>query len=336
MLCIVLFLAACAPETPVIETPTDEPEIATDVPAMPEPTDTPFVAVASPTVLLVSSSDADPFARSQIQRTLESLAADSSLSLVVLEELSPETITPEVQVVVGVGANLDLTAFAQNSPEVTFVGVDNPNVTVLENLSVIGATADELRQKAFMAGYLSALISDDYKIAALIASDSGSSDLVAESYVVGGRFLCGICKPLYPPYNPFPQWEVLSSEFADAGFEPTIDYFNNIAVEVLYVQGELASPELLAYLAALDMKVISDQTPDVVPNNWVGTIITDPAPALETLWPNILAGTAGLQISAAITLRDSENDLISEGRYRLFEEMVTDLQAGLVSIDIAP
>jgi hypothetical protein len=62
----------------------------------------------------------------------------------------------------------------------------------------------------------------------------------------------------------------------------------------------------------------------------------DPAPALEILWSNIITGTPGMRVPAVITLRDSENGLIPEGRYRLFEEMVTDLQAGLVSIDIAP
>lgn len=329
-------LVACTPEVPVIESPEPEPEIETVVPAATETRETPPTPAVDPTVLLVSGVEADSFTWSQTHLLLETLAENSIMRLVVLEEPAPEMITPEVQVVVGVGSNLDLNGFALRAPGVSFVAIGDPDAAVTENLSLIGDPLVEMRQQAFMAGYVSAVISQDNKIAALIPEDSAARDLLAESYVVGARFYCGICQPIYPPYNAFPQWEALPSGITDEGFRPVVNTYFNIGVEVVYVHGELASPELLDYLEELGMKVVSDRSPDIQRSNWVGTITTDPAPALEALWTDLLAGVPGTHLPAAIVLNDTESGLISDGRMRLFDVMIADLQAGMVSVEIIP
>jgi hypothetical protein len=201
---------------------------------------------------------------------------------------------------------------------------------------VIGDLLNDARQQAFMAGYLSALISSDNKIAALIPEGNPSRDLLAESYVVGARFFCGLCQPIFPPYNAFPQWEALPSSLRDNEFRPTVNKYSNIGVDVVYVHGDLISPELLAYLDELDIKVVSDRAPDIQRSNWVGTITADPTPALEALWPDLFMAAPGKRMSSAIVLTDRETGLVSEGRYRLFETMVAEIQAGLVSVEITP
>lgn len=333
---LILGLAACAAEPPGVEVPISEPEIETEMPAViepPEPSPTPDLP---PTVLLVADGEFSSFGYTQTLSLLESLTDDSELSLVVLEAITPELITPNVQVVIGVGSNLDLNGFAANSPGVSFVAIENPNAIVGNNLSVVGDPTSAIRQQAFLAGYLSAMISNDYKVAALISVDHETHELIAESYVVGARFYCGICQPLYPPYNAFPQWQGLAPESGEEGFRPVIDNFDNMGVEVVYVHSKLVSPDLLSYLEDLGMKVVSDQSPEFLRDNWVGTINLDPAPALELLWPDLLAGAPGVSIPAEIILTDSESGLVSEGRYRLLKEMADDLQAGLISFEIIP
>lgn len=332
----VLGMVACAPSTPVIETPAADPEIEMVVPAATEPQITPPTPEPQPTVLLALGSDVDPFSRSQTQRLLESLTADSALDLVVQDTLAPEMITPEVELVIGMGGDLDLNSLASGAPSVFFVAIGDPGAIVADNLSVIGDPILEMRQKAFLAGYLSAVISRDNKIVAFINSISDASDLMVESYVAGARFYCGICQPVYPPYNPFPQWEILTPDAASDGFRPIVNNFFNIDVEVVYVQGELASPALLDYLEELGMNVVGDRAPDQQRSNWVGTIIMDPGPALESLWPDLLSGAPGVQVPSAIVLTDTESGLISTGRYRLIENMVANLQAGLVSVESTP
>jgi hypothetical protein len=333
---LIMGLTACAPESALVETPAVEPVIETAVPAATEVLITPAPTDTTPTVLLVSGTDTDPFLWSETQSLLESLAGGSSLRLVILDGLTPESITAEVEVVVGVGQYLELNTLAASAPDVSFVAIADPSAIVAENLSVIGDPIIEARQQAFMAGYLSAVISTDNKVAALIPDENAARDLLAESFVVGARFFCGLCQPLYPPYNPFPQWASLSSSAQEDVFRPAVNQFSSIGVEIMYVHGDLISPELLAYLDELGMKVVSDRAPDIQRSNWVGTITADPAPALEALWPALLSAEPGKRMPSAIVLADRQMGLVSEGRYRLFEAMVAELQAGLVSVEITP
>lgn len=335
-LLILAGLAGCVPGTPEVEPPISETEVVTVVPAATEAVETPPVVDIPPKAVLVRGAEVDPFVFDEIQTLLETLTSDSGLSLEVLPGVSPEMITPDVQVVIGVGANLDLNGFAASAPGVPFVAIGDPNAIVTDNLSVIGDAADEARQQAFMAGYLSALTASDSKVAGIISSDHPASDLLAESFVVGARFYCGICQPLFPPYNPFPQWELMPVETTVDGFRLLISTYDDMGVEVLYVHGDLASPDLFVMIQDLGIKVVSDHTPDVMRDNWVGTISIDPIPALKALWPDVVAGMPGRQVPAPIRLTNRDPGLLSDGRYRLFEEMAADLQAGLVSFERVP
>jgi hypothetical protein len=333
---LVALLAACTPEAQLIESPESDPVIETAVPVATETEETPPVPVAVPTVLLASGTEVDPLVWSQTEVLLETLAAESGMMLVSMEGLTPDRITPEVKVVIGVGTGLDLNGMAASAPNVSFAAIGNPDVAVTDNLSVIGDPLVGMRQQAFMAGYVSALISQDNKVVALIAEESPIRDSLVESYIIGARYFCGLCQPVFPPYNPFPQWETLSSGIGQDGFRSVIDNYNNINVEVIYLHGDLVSPERLAYLEEVDIKVVSDRSPGVVPNNWIGTLVMDPLPPLEALWPDLVGGMPGRLVPTAITLGNSESGLMTAGRYRLFEAMVANVQAGMVSVEIIP
>jgi hypothetical protein len=331
-----VILAACSPSEPAIETPLPDPEFETAVPVVAE-TEEPLPSpMAEPAVLLVTGRDADAIMVNQVQQRVDSLAADSGMRLVLQEGLTPEMITAEVQVVIGIGQDLGFNGIAAGAPGVSFAVMGDPEATVTENLSKIGDPLMQARQKAFMAGYVSALTSRDNKVAALISEVNPASAMLVESFVAGARYFCGLCQPIFPPYSTFPQWVTLASASQEADFRTSVDNFFNIGVEVLYVDGELSSPELLAYLDELGIKVVGDQSPDLQRSNWVGTIMTDPLPALEGLWPDLVAGAAGSQASAQIVIKDMELGLLSTARYRLFELMVADILEGNVSVEITP
>jgi len=335
-LVLILALAACTPGVAETEEPTTEPEIEITATEEPIVQVTPTEPVGPPTVLLVTDDQFDQSIFSQLESLLESLTADSGMELVVSEDVTPEMITPEAQVVIGTGANLDLNGLAANFPDVKFLAIGDPAANVADNLSLIGDPETDLRQKAFMAGYLSALISSDFKIAALMPADAPAQDVLGESFVGGGRYYCGICQPLYPPYNAFPQWHGLSSEDVEEGFRPTLNNLFNIGVDVAFIHGDLAKPELLAYMEELGIKVIGDRSPDVIRNNWVGTVTMDPVPVLQDLWPGLIAGNPGVRTSASIRLADTELGLISDARMRFFDQTAEELQSGMISFEIAP
>jgi len=332
-----LGMAACAPATPDGESPNPEETKAsapTAVETVPSPSPTPSPEL--PVAVLVFGESADPWTVERLQVVLEELTAESSLGLVVQEGFSGESLAPNVRVLVGLNVDFDPVGLAGANPGVSFVFVDQAGLAPIGNLSVIGDPTLTQQRQSFMAGYLAALISSDYKVAGLIPADQPLTAIMTDAFVIGAEFFCGVCNPLYPPFQNFPQWELLPVEYAADGFQPVVDTLVVNGVEVLYVQGQLASPEMLTYLSNNNLKVVGDESPDMLRNNWVGTVRTDPGPALIELWPGLLEGAAGVQVPFAIILTDTGAGLVSEGRNHLFEEMADKLEAELVSPEINP
>ena len=325
-------IAACAPETPTAETVQPMETGITNLPGE-EATSTPLPTASPelPVVMLVAGTDADPGTVDRVQSILEELAAESSLGLVVKQGLEGDMLDSNVRILAGISLNLDPAALAGTNPGTAFVLIDQAGAASAANLSVIGDPMVDQQRQSFMAGYLAALVSSDYKVAGLIPAGNPLSEIMTDAFVVGAEFFCGVCNPLYPPFENYPQWESLSAEEAADGFQPVVDALVIKGVEVLYVQSQLATSEMLTYLAGTTLKIVGDGMPDTARNNWVGTVTTDPGPALIELWPDLLAGSGGVQLPSAITLTDTEAGLISEGRLRMFVEMAEDLEAGLVS-----
>ena len=329
-------MVACAPEMPteieqLIKTSTITPEMSeTPPPESPSPTP------SQSKVILLISAEADPSIIILFQQQLESMAFEAGLAFEVLDDLSSEMLTSNVKIVVGIGPGLNLDEVAVSNPEISFLLVNQAQIALAENISQIGDPIEDKRRKAFMAGYLAALVSTDYKIAALVPSDIDERDLILDSFITGARFFCGICRPKYPPYNTFPQWETVPSEATNQGFQESVDTLISQGVENLFVSGGLATPGLLSYLTEAGVYVVGDTQPEQISNNWIGTVGVDYVAALVELWPQLLDGVGGIRTPPPTTIMDRNLKLVSEGRYRLFLEIATDLEAGLIAVGSAP
>lgn len=351
MLVLVVFLAACEPAiTPTIkETPpvTDSPTVEPSSSPI-SPTETP----GTPTVMIISNREGDELSdpeawfdreiNSYVYQIIERLVSRYSMALIVSNEVVEEALTSNIKVVVSTSPTDDLPAIAARHPEVQFVAVDHPGFSPSENLSLIGEQVEVNQQQAFMAGYLSALISEDYKVAALIPSDVEDSETLTEVFVNGARYFCGDCRPFYPPYNSFPQWETLPIDLSSSDFEATIDALMAKEIEVLFVDGRLASTELFTYLNNWDLMFISDSSlffhewMQLVRNNWAGTVRPDVESALEEIFPLLLEGQGNHDPPVRMVVTSTEEGLISEGRQRVFDEFADDLLNGLISPETVP
>ena len=327
---ILVGLGACRPDS----TPTPDISVNETQTEAPVVTEAPTATVTVPAVILTSAPEANPAVVALTQSAVDTLAADSGLQVLVYESLTPELIHAGVRIVVGVG--VDLSGLAAGNPSVQFVEVDRPGSVPGANLSVVGDPVIDEQRRAFMAGYLTALVSSDYKVAGLLASDVNTTTEEVNGYVIGARFFCGLCNPKYPPYNSFPQWDTLPSGSAAGTFQPAAQQFVNLGVEVVYIGETLATPELTGYFSDLGLKVVAANGPDMPRDNWVATVTLDPAPALMAMWPDLLAGT-GAQVSPmSVGLTDTEAGLISDGRQRLFNEMLVELEAGYALPEFTP
>jgi basic membrane lipoprotein Med (substrate-binding protein (PBP1-ABC) superfamily) len=330
---ILVGVSACRPGSADITSTPDQGSIETQT-EVPAATEAPTATTAVPAVILITSPNADPAIAAQVQSAVETLAVDSGLQVLVYDSLTPELIHTGVRIVVGVGT--DLSGFAAGNPAVQFVEVARPGAVPGANLSVIGDPVVDEQRRAFMGGYLAALVSTDYKVAGLIASDISTTTEEVNAYVIGARFFCGLCNPKYPPYNSFPQWDTLPAGSAAGVFQSKAQGFINLGVEVVYISETLATPDLTGYFSDSGLKVVSGKGPDMPRENWVATVILDPAPSLIEIWPDLLAGSGGVGLPMSVGLTDTGAGLISEGRQRLFDEMLVELQAGYALPEFTP
>ena len=317
-------LSACGPKTTVPGTEISE----TSVPLETQTPSTP--TLDAPAVILVISPDANPTTAAQLQATLETLAAESSLSLTVVNGLTPDQLTENIKVVVGLGAGTDLAALALAAPAVQFIAIDQPSAAPGANLSVIGDPLVEEERQSFMGGYLAALVTSDYKVAGLIPADIPLTAEAQNAFMTGARFYCGLCKSLYPPYNAYPQVLTLPVGSDAAAIQNAVGTLDELGIEVVYVHAALVTPELLNLLADYGIEAVGGASPDMARNNWVGTVAVDPTPALASIWGDVMAGNGGRQMPGSIVLLDLESGLLSEGRMILFEEIKLDLENDLV------
>ncbi len=329
---LIVALSACAPDSMTPAQPS-EAMLTTEAPAVTD-TQTPTSTPSVPTVLLVYSAEADSLALSQTQTALTTLSEQNGLTLVTSDAFTPELMTPNVEIVVGVGGGVGLNDLSSSFPDVRFVTINAPEAIPADNLFVIGDPAVRQEREAFMAGYLAAVISSDYKVGGLFSSEANAD--VLNAYVIGAEYFCGTCRPSYPPYNNFPTWDFLSPGTSESGFQPVVDNLVNYGVEILYLQGELIAPALLSYLSDVGVLVVSDSPPDMARSNWVGTVQPDFGAGLENIWDDVLGESSGMRMPASITLTDMEAGWVSEGRMRLFENMSAELDAGLVSTEYVP
>jgi hypothetical protein len=335
---LVLLVSACAPDpTDPADTPLPEETLAaTEMTSPQQETAAPTATPDSSRVILVTGEAADADLAAAVQSPLESLAAEAGLVFMAQPNLTADELTPGVKVVVSVGGGVDLAALAAAAPGTQFVGIRNPGLSPGSNVSVLGEPGADQQRLSFMAGYLAALVSDDYKIAGLVAAGDETGGLAADSFVIGARFYCGLCQPKYPPYGVFPKWESFAPGSGANVWSPIIDALVSQGVEIVYVHSAVATPALFSYLSDQGVKLISDTPSDVQRNNWVGTLVVDPEPALRLIWPDLMAGAGGFQTPLSVRLTDTDAGLVSEGRYRLFEEMLAELEAGMVLPEPVP
>lgn len=326
-------LSACRPGNGDI-TPTPSEAGSEGQTETPLVTESPTPTTAIPAVIFTWSPEADPDLVAMTQTVVETLAAGSGLQVLVYDNLTPELIHSGVRIVVGV--RVDLTGLAAGNPAVQFVAVDSPTVVPGANLSVIGDPVLDKQRQAFMGGYLAALVSEDYKVAGLLASDQATTTEEVNAFVIGARFFCGLCNPKYPPYNRFPQWETLPKGSTAGAYQTVADGFINLGVEVVYIGDGVSSTELTGYFAGVGLKVVSANGPDQPHEKWVGTVILDPAPSLAGLWTDLVAGKGGQALPMSVALVDTEAGLVSEGRMRLFDEMLVELEAGKALPEFTP
>ena len=279
--------------------------------------------------ILLAPEGSDPALVAALQEKLPELAAQDGMQFETRKALSAAEIGPNLRIVVAVAPDSGISQLAAGAPGTQFLALGIPGIQPASNLSVVGSADGQPDQMGFIAGYLAAVITDDWR-GGMISNDDPAGQLAAQGFRNGLVFFCGLCRPAYPPFYEYP---ILASPPGQAAADSLISQ----GVQTVYLAPGAGDPALLEYLAQAGLNLIgSAPPPESLKDRWVATIQTDLVAGLEQLWPGLVNGQGGTALPTPIFITDRNETLFSTGRQRLVDETLAAMQAGHIGTGVTP
>lgn len=335
---LIVLLAACSSGAPVETAPPATQEaLSTATPPAPTPTAT---ATALPErVLLVYNPDSGFASGSELQAALENLAQSSGWQLDTLSELAAEDLDPGVRIVIVTPPAAGAAELAAANPQIQFVVVGMPGLEPASNLSLIGPQGERPDWQGFLAGFIAAVITEDWRVGVLGANDLPAGQAASLAFLQGVTYFCGLCNPYFGPIVDYPQSAQLPASASLAEWQAAADSLvnPNVAVRTIFTAPGAQDPQLQQYLADRNVFLIgAGSPPAALEPRWVASVGANPVPALEKLWPELAAGNGGLVEPMPVGYWQVNAAIFSPGRQLVVDEMLQDLQAGLIDTGVDP
>jgi hypothetical protein len=339
-----LFLTTC--NTPPGKTPTIPPETSdtedtqpvpqTQIPEItPDVVETPAPTRGVERVFFLVPAGADPDQVAAIQPVLEMLAAGGNLQVEQRTTLTSAELTPDVRIVVSLGPDPGLQDLAASAPRTQFAGLGIPGIKVSRNLSVIDSDGARPDRIGFVAGYLAAVITEEWRVGVIAISDTAEGVAARQGFINGAIFFCGLCKQIYPPYYIYPLYVEMPAATSPAEWQSAADILVNRAVKTVFIAPMAGGDDLLTYLAQAGVNLISSGTPPAgIRSQWVASIQPSYIPALKALWPKMMAGDDGSSVPISLEIGNVNPDLLSPGRQRLVETIISELADGYIDTGV--
>lgn len=328
---------ACKSEVVVQLTSTPEPGVTTT--ALPTATDT---SVPSPTAqpmaaILIAPPGSDLALAEALKTRLGELASEDGIRFETRDQLAESDLGAGVRLVVVLPPDPGVLNLAQANPETQFLALGILDLGASQNLSVIGSAGDRPDQQGFLAGYLAAVITEDWRVGVVSSADAPAGLAARRGFENGVIFYCGLCRPAYPPFFQYPVSVDLPGGASQEEQKAAADALIASAVQTVYVYPGAGGQALLDELAQAGINIIGGATPPAgVKERWVATVSIDLLAALDQIWPDLVSGEGGINLDVPLYLADQNEALFSPGRQRLVEKMLADLLAGYIDTGVDP
>jgi len=270
------------------------------------------------------------------QKTVYDLAQGAGYRYQVRNTLTTADLEPALKIVIALLPDPGLSELVSAAPQAQFLAVNIPGLTAGGNLSVLGES-NQPDIPAFTAGYISAMITDDYHTGIIIPKDDADAQEALAAFTNGMEFYCGLCNPFFYVSWEYPQYVEIPSDEDPARYGAYADFLViQRKVRTVYLYPSIATPDLLAYLDSTGILMISPVDPQQHLYSWVASIRPDIINAIQTAWPDLLAGNGGMNVPSLLSLTNMNPELLTPGKQRLAEQVLNDLQAGFIASGVIP
>lgn len=328
-----LFFSACSSQA--LPTLTQE---VTQAPAVELPTETESTELPTATpetlldadILLWAPNSADQDLTGQLEGELDAYAEANGHSFALTSSLSATQLSSGVRVVVSLASPGEAEALASALPQVQFLALNAPNLIPTENLSVVITTESSLDQLSFLAGYALALGVPDFRVGVLSQAATPEGQITRDAFVTGARFHCGLCNSRFAPVEYYPFTAEVADPANAADWQAAADALLANAVTGIFVQPELSTPELIAYLNSRNITLIGVEGQPNLESVLKLLGVLSSGIDLEPALGQLLIGESVGVVKAGIELTQVNRDLFSDGRVILFERIKQDLLDGYI------
>ncbi len=289
------------------ERSTPTPEIPT---LTPTPEFTPTATQAPARIVLF-----DPAARASAAVTtmVNDFAAANALVFETWTEINSDLAGVKIMVVF---SGLDnLAEVAASAPQTQFITTAQ-NTATAANISTLSANPVHL---AFMAGYLAAMTSVEWRAGALLSDPLNVG--LADAFTRGGEYLCGRCTPKFGPSLYYPVTYILDgSNDAFAWRAQAQTMWSETYANSVYIDTAADFPEVLDIFT--DKVLFSSNPASANLARYAAILGGEMTSTLQTALPELLTGSGGKTYNSRIELLVINNpEVVSEAKQARFIEV---------------
>jgi len=295
------------------------------------PTLTPIPTPSTPLAILVLPADMKKESFDLYQKVVYNLAQGSGFRFQVRNTLTTNDVSdPTLKVVIVLPPDPGVTTLAAAAPQAQFLAINIPEVTAGGNISVLSGSG-QAEIPAFMAGYIAAMTTPDYRIGMILPKDNPDAQKALNSFANGMTFYCGLCLPFYFVNWKYPQSIEIPSDEDPARYSAYADYLIlQRQVDTIYIYPDVATPDLLNYIGTTGTSMIGTKAPDPLPAGWIVTLQPDIIKAIQAAWPDLVAGRGGINVQSPLGFADVDPTVLTPGKQQLAEQVLADLLAGRI------
>jgi hypothetical protein len=330
----ILTASACSFAQLATSPPTASP-LTTVYAATPLPTieDTP-TALPPKVVLVAPEEDA---VGTELESTLTGLASEAGFEAERAAAIPSDAGWERVRVAVVVSPIDNLATLAESLPGTEFVAIGLPGLSPTANLTVVQPLADRVDDVAFLGGYLAALVSDDWRVASISQLDSTDGATTRLAFANGAEFLCGLCRPQYPPYAGFPLDYQVAPEPDTQAVQSVLAQIDRDRVEVVFIQQGINTADIIDGLSQQGVRIIGVGKPGTdSQTEWIAALEGDPTTAINAVWPTVVSGESAGTLELPVRLVVYDPTRLTPGRLRLFQTVDDDLENGFIATGVDP
>jgi len=315
------------------ETPTVALDTATVIPTSP-PTDTP--TPLAPVGVFLTPEGANQAIVEELGSIIGGYIKQEGLRYQVLANFTTSDLEYETYaIVVVIPPFPELAALAESAPDTKFLAIGFNELSVGDNLSVLGSGGSDYDVQGFIAGYIAAMITDDWRVGALSVQENPAALAARDGFRTGVKYYCGLCNPKYAPVGNnylYPKYIDLPVDATDSQISIYIDSLVDRFVNTYYIVPGVGTPQIYRTLINYEKNIIGSGSDykEEYRDYWVASLEYDLVGALTEFWPRFLEAETGLEEMPPLLITDVNSDLLSEGKMRLVEKILEEVQSGYI------